>query len=273
MAAQSAKASPAPTWAGATMPAITQAPMSASASASQTRPGGCSAKMSAPPITVRIGATLPMKVALATLRAEDREIERADVDREGEPGQHERNRGGPEVLRLRIGPAGGPDPDGQRRDGEPHAPGRSGQRPDVEKADQDARPGDDRGPREKRDQPDAIEGRRRGRRGFRLCRSSRVRYPIPTRFRASAPAYAKGFGESPSPAFGEMVWMKGGARSCTRSNAPRPLAPAPHPGARDHPKAVKGALFSERSSVFEQALRRCRLKPREASCSSISTGR
>ncbi len=57
-------------------------------------------------------------------------------------------------------------PDGQPRDGECHASGRAGQPPHIEKADQNAGPGDDRGLREERDQPDAIDGRRVGRQGF-----------------------------------------------------------------------------------------------------------
>ena len=48
------------------MPAITQHPASARASAGQTRTGGRSPKNKAPPMTARIGATLPMKEALAT---------------------------------------------------------------------------------------------------------------------------------------------------------------------------------------------------------------
>src|ERR1700733_14899579 len=65
MEAHKAQISRKPSLSGATMPAITHEPSKASASANQTRGGGCSVKNSAPPATVRIGATLPMNDALA----------------------------------------------------------------------------------------------------------------------------------------------------------------------------------------------------------------
>ena len=64
---QSASESPKPMRVGATSPAIVQAPRSANTNASHIRGDERSRKNSAPPMTVAIGPTAPMKAALAIL--------------------------------------------------------------------------------------------------------------------------------------------------------------------------------------------------------------
>ena len=86
------------------MPAITQAPTSASASASQTRQGGCSAKNDRAADHGQDRRDIADEGGVGDLRPEDGEMERADVDREGEAGERERNRCRPEVGRARRAP-------------------------------------------------------------------------------------------------------------------------------------------------------------------------
>ena len=137
---------------------------SASASASQTRQGGCSAKNIAPPITARIGATLPMKVAFATLVPLIAIWNEPTSMAKARPAKHQRNGDPTKIGRLRPAASGNSRPDRERGHREAHAPGRARKRADIEKAHQDARPGDDRGSCKKGDHADTVDRRNPARR-------------------------------------------------------------------------------------------------------------
>jgi hypothetical protein len=94
------------------------------------------------------------------LGAVDRDMERANVDCEGEAGEDQRNGGAAKVGRRRMSAPGDSRPDCQRRHGESHAPSRARKRADIQKAHQNAGPRDDGSSGEKRDHTDPV---RRGR--------------------------------------------------------------------------------------------------------------
>ena len=141
---------------GATIPAITQAPTSASASAIQTRHGGCSSKEDRAADHGQDRRDIADERRIGDLGAVDREVERSDVDRESKTRENQGNGRLPQIRRARPAAPRGARPDCEGGNRKAHAPGRPGERPDVEEAHEDSGPGDDRRPGDERNHSDAI---------------------------------------------------------------------------------------------------------------------
>ena len=90
-------------------------------------------------------------------RAGQRDVERADVHREGEAGEDQQSGGRPEFGAAAPSALRQFRPRRQRRHGERHAPSSTGERSDIEKVGQHARPGGDRGPDDERGTAGAVD--------------------------------------------------------------------------------------------------------------------
>jgi hypothetical protein len=86
-----------------------------------------------------------------------RDVEKADVEREGEAGEDQQAGGTPGIRRVALIALGEPRQRRQRRRGETDAPGAGGEWPDVDQAHEHARPGGDQRPRDHREDAEAVD--------------------------------------------------------------------------------------------------------------------